>query len=299
MVLAGCAATGGCARAAPRANAGAGECPLVCGRAAQGLLVAALWGCEDECRYHCMWECERLADGVPPQKYHGKWPFLRVGGCQEIVSAVASLGNLAAHLAGYSSIRSAHDKGGRRYGYMTLWTAYFLASVAAWTASAAFHTRDTLATERLDYGAANAVIATGVWSSLVRCTATSRLWVPGAAVFLALLAHLTYMNGVKFDYGWNMAVCVAAGLAQSALWARWVGAVRHPGRRKLWLFLGAVNAAMLLEVLDFPPLWQLLDAHALWHLATVPLVALWYAFLRADIAWEASRPATAAANKQM
>jgi len=41
---------------------------------------------------------------------------------------------------------------------------------------------------------------------------------------------------------------------------------------------------MLLEVLDFPPLAAALDAHALWHAATAPLAALWFAFVAADAA---------------
>lgn len=46
--------------------------------------------------------------------------------------------------------------------------------------------------------------------------------------------------------------------------------------------LAAAHGASLLEVLDFPPLVGLVDAHALWHAAT-PLVALgWYNFLADD-----------------
>jgi hypothetical protein len=33
---------------------------------------------------------------------------------------------------------------------------------------------------------------------------------------------------------------------------------------------------MALELLDFPPFLWILDAHALWHLTTVPLIPLWY-----------------------
>lgn len=36
------------------------------------------------------------------------------------------------------------------------------------------------------------------------------------------------------------------------------------------VFVVGMHACMLLEVLDFPPLLGLLDAHALWHAATPP-----------------------------
>jgi len=49
-----------------------------------------------------------------------------------------------------------------------------------------------------------------------------------------------------------------------------------------------VNGALLLEVLDFPPAGGLLDAHALWHAATVPLAYLFYGFVEGDVRWAAA-----------
>ena len=43
------------------------------------------------------------------------------------------------------------------------------------------------------------------------------------------------------------------------------------------------HVAAVAEVADFPPLGGVLDAHALWHCATVPCVWLWYAFVRSDL----------------
>ena len=37
------------------------------------------------------------------------------------------------------------------------------------------------------------------------------------------------------------------------------------------------------EVLDFPPVCGLLDAHALWHVLTPGCNLLWYIFVQADI----------------
>lgn len=53
-------------------------------------------------------------------------------------------------------------------------------------------------------------------------------------------------------------------------------------RRQLQLILGLTTAATMLELLDFPPLLRALDAHALWHLATVPLTSMWYTWLADD-----------------
>ena len=53
------------------------------------------------------------------------------------------------------------------------------------------------------------------------------------------------------------------------------------------MFIVAVNAALLFEVLDFPAMWRLVDAHALWHAATVPLTGLWYTFIVRDVQYMA------------
>lgn len=163
-----------------------------------------------------------------------------------------------------------------------------LLSLNAWLWSAVFHGRDTRLTERLDYFAAAALIFFNLFLCIVR---TVRLRAPlalaaVAAPLLAFLAsHFRFMLVVLFDYGYHMKVCIAAGTAQSLLWLGWALAARppHPGRRFLVGFILAVNACMALEVLDFPPLAHVLDAHALWHAATAPLVLLFYRFIEADV----------------
>ena len=49
----------------------------------------------------------------------------------------------------------------------------------------------------------------------------------------------------------------------------------------LWISI-LFFAAVSLEFFDFPPIAGVLDAHALWHAATVGIVPLWYKFFRED-----------------
>ena len=53
-------------------------------------------------------------------------------------------------------------------------------------------------------------------------------------------------------------------------------------RRRLQLILVLMSASVLLELLDFPPILRIVDAHALWHLATVPITKMWYDWLVND-----------------
>lgn len=235
-----------------------------------------------------------------------QWPFTRVLGMQEFASVAASLANMAANVHCFLRLKARvagraapgakgpgrhPGPGGRasaalQYPYMWLWAAYALAHVLAWLSSAAFHARDTRPTERLDYACADAVVAAGLLAAVLRAQGP-RCGRLGAAAVLFVAAffgrHLHYMLRVKFDYGLNMRVCLAAGLLQAAIWVGWAHATRHPARRTLYIFMAAAHAALLLEVLDFPPLlFGLLDAHACWHLTTVPLTFMWYGFLEQD-----------------
>ncbi|CAD6885593.1 unnamed protein product [Tilletia controversa] len=53
-------------------------------------------------------------------------------------------------------------------------------------------------------------------------------------------------------------------------------------RRDLQRILLLLLLAMSFEVFDFPPIGRALDAHSLWHLATVPLARMWYDWLIRD-----------------
>lgn len=48
------------------------------------------------------------------------------------------------------------------------------------------------------------------------------------------------------------------------------------------ILVGLTTLAMSFELLDFAPLLRMLDAHALWHLCTIPLGMAWWHFLAAD-----------------
>ncbi|XP_057243087.1 post-GPI attachment to proteins factor 3 [Malurus melanocephalus] len=71
---------------------------------------------------------------------------------------------------------------------------------------------------------------------------------------------------------------VFPGMLTVAWWLRWC---LRQGRRlpHVWKCAAAVlllQALALLELLDFPPLLWVLDAHALWHIGTIPLNVLFY-----------------------
>jgi hypothetical protein len=175
--------------------------------------------------------------------------------------------------------------------YYSLWLTHFALSSNAWFWSSIFHCRDTGLTERLDYFSAGALVGFNLFLSVTRVAGVVKLKIfasIGLCILLMYSIHVYRMLNVLFDYGFHVGLCVAAGAVQTAVWLAWALGSKygksHPGKVYLLSFMAAVNVAMLLEILDFPPLWKMIDAHALWHAATAPLTVLWYRFVAADVA---------------
>ena len=168
-----------------------------------------------------------------------------------------------------------------------MWLGYCACGANAWLWSTVFHTRDTVLTERMDYFSATLLSFAGCYCAIVRVFQLRRRAVRGllALVVLALyLAHVSYLALVTFDYGWNMLVNIVASAIAGTLWVGWAIVRRPPHAWRALATIGVLTVAMSLELLDFPPLAWALDAHALWHAATIPTMLMWYRFLIADVA---------------
>merc|ERR1711924_453973 len=94
-------------------------------------------------------------------------------------------------------------------------------------------------------------------------------------------SHVYYLTFVKFDYGYNMKIAVGLGIMSTTCWVIWF--LRHRRQKQFaWKVLVATCGPYLvlpLELLDFPPIGGLLDAHACWHLGTVPMSFMYCSLL--------------------
>ncbi|XP_057392764.1 post-GPI attachment to proteins factor 3 isoform X3 [Balaenoptera acutorostrata] len=160
-------------------------------------------------------------------------------------------------------------------------------SLNAWFWSTVFHTRDTDLTEKMDYFCASTVILHSVYLCCVRTVGLHRPAVASAfraLLLLMLTAHVSYLSLVRFDYGYNLAANVAIGLVNAAWWLTWClrNRQRLPHVRKCIVVVLLLQGLSLLELLDFPPLFWVLDAHAIWHISTIPVHVLFFSFLEDD-----------------
>ncbi|PFH56115.1 hypothetical protein XA68_17032 [Ophiocordyceps unilateralis] len=252
-----------------------------------------LWNCGSECDYTCQHivTAERVASARPVVQFHGKWPFYRFLGMQEPLSVLFSLGNLWAHWNGLHKVRARIPSSyGLRPWY--LWLARI--GIVTWTFSALFHTRDFAVTEQLDYFAAGASVLYGMYYTPIRIfrldrptprrRSLLRLWSVLCATLY--LAHVAYLKGVRWDYTYNMAANMSAGIVHNVLWS-WFSWDSYRKSRRAWAMLpGLVVAwimlAMSMELFDFPPWLGSVDAHSLWHLMTIGPTIVWYGFLVRD-----------------
>ena len=221
----------------------------------------------------------------PVVQYHGKWPFYRFMGMQEPFSVLFSLLNFLAHQNGLDKIRTHIPQS---YPLRKYYIAFGYFGLASWIFSMIFHTRDFNLTEKLDYFAAGASVFYGLYYTPIRVfrldrrtpvkQSLLRIWtVVCAALFIG---HVSYLFFWTWDYTYNMAANVAAGIVQNVLWS-WFSIKSYRELKKPWaawpgLIVAWIILAMSLELLDFPPIGFMVDAHSLWHLGTVGPTMWWY-----------------------
>ncbi|GMI47931.1 hypothetical protein TrCOL_g4869 [Triparma columacea] len=230
-------------------------------------------------------------------KFFGKWPFIRILGLEEFLSSLGSIFNLFPHL--YHLLYKRSDYAGNVVMRLPLIIYSSIASVS-WVASAAFHGRETLVTERSDYFLATLQVLYTTWLAGYRIwgppsggennnKAWWTSWFSGALSVLGFVVYVAYMVKVKFDYGLHMRLNATLVILHFLSWFHWAFLGAGRTRSYKWravAFVVLINLAAVCEVWDFPPVWGIMDAHSAWHLMTAPMIPIWYGFWIEDCKWE-------------
>lgn len=232
------------------------------------------WQCTSECRYVCMWDLveafERKGWNVP--QFHGKWPFVRWWGLQEPVSMIASVIHL---LVTIYMFRYFYKRVCSKSPMYWIWVTYAVVLMNCWTWSALFHARDLPFNEIMDYISAFAAILFGFFAIGYRVLLNS----PSRILFsicclLYFLNHTLYRTlDENFDYAYNMKANIVLSIMTSIIIFAWT--IRewknlYHVRYALYYMINFMIAAIP-EILDFPPILWLVDAHALWHILSIPV----------------------------
>ncbi|XP_071445911.1 post-GPI attachment to proteins factor 3 isoform X2 [Hetaerina americana] len=159
----------------------------------------------------------------------------------------------------------------------------------AWFWSSVFHGWETPLTEKMDYFCAYSMVLCSLYVMGLRffsATINFKTLLLTVICGLLFVYHVTYLSLVKFDYSYNMQANILVGALNALgwlLWCAWPKSCTSSKSRNLCIIsvLLAI-ASTALEILDFPPVFWSIDAHALWHLSTSFLPLLWYRFLIMD-----------------
>ena len=263
-------------------------------------LELLLWDCSQDCDYQCQRYItdKRIERGVEIVQFHGKWPFVRVLGIQEPMSVLFSMLNFIPHFKGFLKLYRYKDfPDSHLRDYYLVFSAI---GMNAWVWSSVFHTRDFLVTERLDYFSAMLTILYGLFAATVRIfrldleSRKHQRYILMVVCTIAYACHVGYLSLITFSYSYNMAAGVVVGLIQNALWTYFAFSSYSKLQQEspntannwtLWPFyiVISVTLGMAFELFDFPPFLFLLDAHALWHAATVLPTYWWYVWMEKDL----------------
>ncbi|KAI3384310.1 hypothetical protein SNEBB_005066 [Seison nebaliae] len=257
------------------------------------------WSCDDECHHYSMWSTVKMfeenEETVP--QFRGKWPFYRIVCMQEPTSTIFSLFNGIAHLYLIIRYRSRFSSS-IHCSLIKFWTFYAIANINAWTWSIIYHTRETSLTERLDYIFAFSITLLLFYSFIYRISISVQLSKLQERLFSIFTYFILFIFALRsysllfnrsIDYGTNLKYCVATSALCCLSWLTWSYVTSKNHRRKRYR-KRATQAILLLvfaslsEILDFSSsnTSYMLDAHALWHLLTIPVTFIWYDFLELD-----------------
>jgi hypothetical protein len=169
-------------------------------------------------------------------------------------------------------------------------------------------------TEKLDYFSAVLTIAASLFYSFVRLfhlydpKRRVQLIITTLASIVILFSHYAYLLSFpagRFPYGYNVMFSLVLGMTHNILWIAYSASFRlspnirrflplpepyvsqlrsKPSQSQWPLYLViATTLSMSLELFDFAPFWRTIDAHSLWHAATVPIAVGWYYFIVWDV----------------
>lgn len=270
------------------------------------------WDCYSDCDYQCQMIITdyRISTNQEVYQFHGKWPFIRILGIQELFSVLFSIGNFIPNYLGFKLLWKHYNielKKNNQEFVILYWT-YMLVAVAsmcAWTASTLFHWKDTWNRERMDYLFAGMTVLTGMYAILVRFFKLYKMEKTLHRKVLAVICIFLYFSHVtrlllSWSYSYNMRANVVCGLIQNFLWVYLSCSQFNKIRNKKLPIIGniknkeynwtlipialvmSVVFGMLFELFDFPPYFQLLDAHAMWHFVTIWPYLWWYPYMVKD-----------------
>uniref|UniRef100_A0A0K0ETH7 Post-GPI attachment to proteins factor 3 n=1 Tax=Strongyloides stercoralis TaxID=6248 RepID=A0A0K0ETH7_STRER len=256
-----------------------------------------------ECRYKCIWEVVNLFKyhGQKIPQFHGKWPFTALFFeipifkifllIQEPASVLFSILNL---LSCYYLYKYIKNNISNMDPLKNIWMLYGIIGIITWLLSTIFHSFDTWQTELLDYSGAFVMIlyqfygavSFQFFKTIQENKNIKLLW--QIISFLSLLFAIDHIYKLVHlrNYGYNMKVCLTISAFTTIIYIYWIVMSLNTksyailrARKYLISILLLTGIGVLFEVFDFPPIYNILDAHSIFHFFTIPTPILLSRFI--------------------
>ncbi|XP_012219676.1 post-GPI attachment to proteins factor 3 [Linepithema humile] len=248
-------------------------------------LILLRWTCKEDCSYICTWITVKvfISQGLEIPQFHGKWPFIRLFGCQEPASVLFSILNFCAHWKMFQKFRRKVDPTSPMF---YPWAYFSIICLNGWIWSTIFHSRDRPFTEAMDYSCAFSMVLTLLYCMLLRITyKENKAFIIITCGYVSILCkHLSHLWSGKINYGYNMTLNVAIGLTTFAITMLWwyLNSNKLPHAYLIGWFNIFTVFVTSLELIDFPPIYWVFDTHSLWHANTIFLTIMLYRFMISD-----------------
>lgn len=254
------------------------------------------WGCLNECHYKCTWQTVHYFSSTQQilPHFYGQYPLERVAGLREAASAVLLIISILAQIYGLARFVKNTPKSSPirplvlKQGLITI-TVCALGSV--------YHAKRG-GDPKLNPTHFRQVVILGKFVALGVTYSILHFMYIGVYRFLwrKMPAEVRYVwRSLQLIFATYAGLCTLVleippsqffipnaflAVASAGLWAFFC--VRHHLQLshtwKMTCLLSVAATLFILELEDFKPLYNLMDAHAFWILGTCPLPLLWYSF---------------------
>jgi len=257
------------------------------------------WDCLTECQYKCTWQTVHYfstSQSITP-RFFGSFPLERIFGLREAASSVFLLFSCFVQSIGFYKFYKGTPKSSP---IRSLIVTQGIILLAVSSLAAVYHSKkegnpklNTENDENNHIFYLGKVVALGVTYAVLHFmyigvyrflwrkmpAEVKSVWFSLQMIFLVYavlsISLLHDMGPYEFFYP-NFFLGVSTGILWSLFCFKHFYILSHVW--KLAVLLGGFLVISILQVEDFIPLWNILDAHSIWNFCVCPLWLVWYSF---------------------
>ncbi|TBU01722.1 Per1-like lipid remodelling protein [Hamiltosporidium tvaerminnensis] len=237
----------------------------------------------------CHHNCSVLLN-INDYKHNGRYPFRSILTSTEFLSSVFSMFNFIMIFICYNLIFSNNNKS---VSFTGLYKLQYIISLICWISSTLFHIYDTWYTRCMDYFTGYIFFIVTLYIFTLRSLYLFKFNQKNIIFFrnymvpllrIWTLLHIFYMYYIDFNYVFHKVSCIIIYIMILCNWTAYIiKMIKFIHTRYLIIYILFILSGGIIEVMDFPPLFYLLDSHAIWHFLSGLAVPFYYLFISKDI----------------